>query len=402
MSESQNKLNVMQVILTLERGGAQEMVKTLAKYLQKNGCTVKVLAFEDGPMRIDLEKLGIHVDLLRRPRFSVVLLPLYLLEMLRIRRELTHLIDIYNVDIVQTHLLNVLDFVTLYLRSTNRVSLVLWTIHSVEFLPVRLAREPMWLHQLKRAATRLGYRWLSKYVGGFIAVSDKVRSAILNQIGPADDKIFIIRNGVDIQRFSTSGNKAALCSDLAIATNSILIATVGRLTLAKGHRYLIDAVKPVISRFPKAHFIIIGDGELRKELEVQVEKNGVAGYVHFLGTRANISNLLAATDLFVLPSLWEGLSMALLEAMAAAKPIISTAAAGTVEVMIPGQTGLLISPGDSQALAEGIMQMLSDQNQARIMAQAARQHVEINFSAEKNAAEYIALYHRLLESGVKS
>jgi glycosyltransferase involved in cell wall biosynthesis len=402
MSESQNKLNVIQVILTLERGGAQEMVKTLAKYLQKNGCIVKVCAFEDGPVRIDLEKLGIHVDLLRRPRFSVVLFPLFLLEMLRIRRELAHLIDVYDVDIVQTHLLNALDFVTPSLRSTTRVSLILWTIHSVEFLPVRVAREPLWLHQLKRDATRLGYRWLSKYVDGFIAVSDKVRSAILSQIGPAGDKLFTIRNGVDIQRFSTPGNKTALCNNLGIATNSVLIATVGRLTTAKGHRYLIDAVKPVVSRFPEVHFIIIGDGELQKELGVQVEKTGVAGYVHFLGTRANVSNLLASSDLFVLPSLWEGLSMALLEAMAAAKPIVSTAAAGTIEVMIPGKTGLLVSPGDSQALAEGITELLSDQNQARIMALAARQHVETNFSAEKNAAEYIALYHRLLESEVNS
>ncbi|MFC2023136.1 glycosyltransferase [Chloroflexota bacterium] len=389
-------LRVMQVILTLERGGAQEMVRTLTQYLQEGACNVTVCAFEDGPMRVDLEKLGVPVELLRRPRYSVVLFPLFLLEMLRIRRELARLIDAHDVDVLQTHMLQVLDFLTPGLRHSAGVDVILWTIHSVEFLPGRLVREPAWLHRLKRAGYRLCYRLLSGCADGFVVVSDEVRRALLSQVGPRPDRVFTIRNGVDLERFARPGNKKALCDDLGVAAYSTLIATVGRLAEAKGHGYLIDAAMPLISRFPEAHFLIIGDGELRTGLEGQAVNLGVAAHVHFLGTRKDVAGLLAAADLFVLPSLWEGLSVALLEAMAASKPIVVTAVAGTDETMIPGQTGLVVPPGSSKALAEGISQLLREPAQAQAMGQAARQHVEETFSAEKNAAEYLALYHRLL------
>jgi glycosyltransferase involved in cell wall biosynthesis len=149
------------------------------------------------------------------------------------------------------------------------------------------------------------------------------------------------------------------------------------------------------------HFLIVGDGELRIGLEGQAAHLGVADHVHFLGTRKEVAGLLAAADLFVLPSLWEGLPVALLEAMAAAKPIVATAVAGTDETIVPGQTGLVVPPGDSQALAESISHLLHEPDQAQAMGQAARQHVEGSFGAEKNAAEHVGLYRRLLklESG---
>jgi glycosyltransferase involved in cell wall biosynthesis len=203
---------------------------------------------------------------------------------------------------------------------------------------------------------------------------------------------------VDSELFARPGDKRALCRDLGIAARSMLIATVGRLVEAKGHRYLIESAKPVLSRFPDAHFLIIGDGELRTELERQAAQLEVAEHVHFLGTRKEVAGLLAAADLFVLPSLWEGLPMALLEAMAAAKPIVSTAVAGTDETIISGQTGLVVPPRDSLALAEGISHLLREPAEAQAMGQAARRLVEASFSARKNASEHVRLYRRLLYS----
>ena len=128
----------------------------------------------------------------------------------------------------------------------------------------------------------------------------------------------------------------------------------------------------------------------------------VSEHVHFLGVRSDVPDILAVADLFVLASLWEGLSIALLEAMASGKPIVATAVSGTTQVMTHGETGLIIPPGDARALADAISQLLSDPLLGQTMAQAARKHVEIYFSAQKQADEYLALYHFLLQREVRT
>jgi len=396
MAGYDDKLNVMQVILNLERAGAQEVVRTLAEYLQANGCTVTVCAFGDGPMRAEIERLGIRVELLRRPRYSVVFLPMFLAEMLRIRRELARLIETCHVDIVQTHVLQVLDFLILTLRHSTRLRVVLWTMQNVEFLPEWMPDQERWWQGLKRSGYRLLYRLLASQVDGFIAVSDEVRQAIIRQIGPIQDKIFTVCNAVDSKSFERPGDKTALCDQLGLAPHSRLVVTVGRLTEQKGHCYLIDAATSVVSLHPDTHFLFIGDGELRGELQRQAQQAGLSENVHFLGIRKDVPDLLAAADLFVLPSLWEGLSVALLEAMAAGKPIVATAVSGTTQAMTHGETGLIVPSCDSRALADAINQLLSDPAQAQALGQAAKQHVVANYSAQKQAHEHLALYRRLL------
>jgi glycosyltransferase involved in cell wall biosynthesis len=389
------KLNVMQVILNLDLAGAQEVVRTLVEYLQADdGCTVTVCAFRDGPMRSEIEKLGVKVEILRRPRYKVVFLPMFLAEMLRIRRELAWLVKAHSIDVIQTHLLEVLDFLILTLRYDTNLRVVLWTVHSVNFLPTK----KHWLLKPKRFVYRLLYRLMADEVGGFIAVSDEARESIVKQIGPIRNRVITIPNGVDVKRYERPGDKAALCHQLGLEANSRLVATVGRLTVPKGHCYLIDAATTILSAHPDTHFLFIGDGELKDELQSQVQKVGLSRHVHFLGNRDDVPDLLAAVDLFVLPSLWEGLSIALLEAMAAAKPIVATAVSGTTQVMISGETGLVAPPRDSRALADAIIQLLSDPAQAWAMGQAAKHHVTVNFGAQKQANEHLALYHSLLQN----
>lgn len=390
-----SKPNVMQVILNLERAGAQEVVRTLAEYLQEEGCTVTVCAFQDGPMRAEIEKLGAKVEMLSRPRYSIAFFPMFLVEMRRIRRELAQLIETYDVDVAQTHILEVLDFLVLSLRRDTNLRVVLWTMQNAEFLPTM----KHWLRRPKRFIYRLLYRLLAGRVDGFIAVSDEVRESLIRQLGPIQDKIFTVCNAVDLKPFERAGDKAALNDQLGLEAHSRLVATVGRLTEQKGHCYLIDAATSVVSAYPDTHFLFIGDGELRDELELQVQQAGLSQNVHFLGIREDVPDLLAAVDLFVLPSLWEGLSVALLEAMAAGKPMVATMVSGTIQAMTHGETGLLVPPCDSQALARAIAQLLSDPAQAQAMGQKAKQHVIANFSAQKQAEEHLALYHRLLSDG---
>jgi glycosyltransferase involved in cell wall biosynthesis len=387
------RLRVMHITLNLERDGAQEVVRTLTDYLQANGCEITVCAFRDGPIRQPIEDLGAKVEIPTVPSYGRVWLPKDLVKVLHFRRELVRFIQDHDIDVVQTHLLGDLDFLALTLRYGTNLRGVLWTIHNVDFLPI--SSEP-WVSKLKRLVDRLLYRLLANKVDGFIAVSDEVCKAVMEQIGPIHDRVVTISNGVDVKRFERPGNKPLLCAQLGIDPNSRLITTVGRLTVQKGHSHLIEAAKTIVPCCPDAHFLLIGKGELQEELQCQIQEAEVAGSFHFLGSRDDVPDLLAATDLFVLPSLWEGLSIALLEAMAAGKPIVATAVSGTTQSMIHGETGLVIPPRDSKALADAILWMLSEPERARAMGQAAKQHVIQNFSAQKQAMEHIALYRRLV------
>jgi glycosyltransferase involved in cell wall biosynthesis len=399
ISPKAQQICVMQLVADLEVAGAQEVVRSLAENLPALGCCLVVGTFRDGPLRARIEAAGIRVEVLPGRRHSVIAFPLFVGDMLRIWRALATLIRYYQVDVVQTHLLRSLDFLVLLLRYGTPLGGVFWTFHNVRFeLTASDLSQHQWLLGYKKLTHRLLYRLGARWVSGFIAVSDEIAGAMGDTLGPLGGKVSIIHNGVDASRYCGTADAALVKSQLRLGANARLIVTVGRLVEQKGHRYLIDASVPVFSLWPEIQLLIIGDGELREVLERQAEQLGLAEHCHFLGIREDVPHLLSAADLFVLPSLWEGLSLALLEAMAAARPIVATDVSGTAQAMIPGQTGLLVPPGDSQALAGAMVQLLSDPAQAQAMGQAARQRAERAFSAQKQATEHLALYRRALHS----
>ena len=404
-------MNILHVILDLKLAGAQEVVRTLAEYLQAQDCVITVCSFEDGPMRAKLEALGIKVEIIERPRYEIAKLPLFLAELRRIRQQLLDIVDRHHIEIIQTHLLEVLDFVALSVRGHAQVKAVLWTIHNVEILPTMPGR----LLPAKRWVYRQLYRRLGQRVDGFIAVSDEVRQAIITQLGPQiAPKVITINNGVDVKRYQhikidLQGfrNLAGLNNDLQgldlqgfqnlVGLSSLkIILAIGRLTEQKGHRYLIEAMPHIIKQHPNAHLLIVGEGELETSLKTQAAQTGYAQHIHFLGKRLDIPQLLAAAQIFVLPSLWEGLSIALLEAMAAAKPIVATAVSGTNQVLTHNITGLIIPPADSPALATALNKLLDQPDFAHQLGHAAQQHVIAHYSAEQQALAHVRLYERLL------
>jgi glycosyltransferase involved in cell wall biosynthesis len=233
-------------------------------------------------------------------------------------------------------------------------------------------------------------------------VSEEVKTAMVRTIGPIQDKIVVITNGVDLKRYEQSVDKLSVRTRLGFDLDARLIAVVGTLKEPKGHRYLVEAMTDIVRRHPEVHALFIGDGNLKDELKSQVDRLALKDHVHFLGNRRDVPDLLAASDLFVLPSLWEGLSMALLEAMASGKPIVATSVAGTNQVLISGKTGLVVPPGDVRRLAGAIEELLSDYARAEAMARAARKDVEIHYSAQKQADDHVALYRHLLTQPVST
>ncbi len=390
------RLNVMHIILNLEIGGAQEVVRTLVEYLASDDCQPIVCTFKDGPLRQDIERSGVYVEVLPARRHSVVALPLFVVDMVGTWRALARLVKKHQVDVIQTHIVRSLDFLVLCLRYTTPLRVVLWTFHNVSFelTASQLAKYP-WMLGPKKLSHRLLYRLTSRLVDGFIAVSDDVKKAMLEIIGPIGDKVIVICNGVDTQKYRQMVDKRFVRAQLGLASDTRLIASVATLKEQKGHRYLIEALASIVPQHPDVHVLFIGDGPLRGELQLQVRRLDLDDHIHFLGNRQDVPELLAASDLFILPSLWEGLSMALLEAMATGLPIIASGVSGTTQVMVPGVTGLLVPPGDASELTGAITQLLSDHERAQAMGFAAKRRVEAQFSASKQAQEHVALYRQL-------
>jgi len=387
----------MQLILNLEIGGAQEVVRTLVKYLAA-GCTPVVCTFQDGPVRHEIEQLGIPVEILPSRKHSIVALPLFLGDMLRIWKALAALVRKYDLDVVQTHLLTSLDYLVLALRYTTRLRAVYWTFHSFNFEidGAQLTRH-RWLLGPKKLTHRLLYRWAARLVDGYIAISDQVGQALVDVIGPIGRKVEVIANGVDVAQYAEPGAAGpSVRAELGLDESARLIAMVGTLKEVKGHGYMIEAMSALAPRFPDLHLMLAGDGELRAQLEAQVSAAGLDDRIHFLGSRSDVADLLAASDLFVLPSLWEGLSMALLEAMATGLPIVASKVSGTVQAIVPGEHGLLIPPGETEAIVNAIAQVLSDPDRARAMGLAAKRRVIAEFSAQKQAEKHLELYSRTL------
>jgi glycosyltransferase involved in cell wall biosynthesis len=391
------QIKVLQIISDLGIGGAQEVVRTLVEYLASDDCVPIVCTFKDGPLRHDIEQLGIKVVMLPSRRYSIVAFPWFVADMIRIWRALIRLVKKYNVDVVQTHLLRSLDFLALLLQYTSHAHTVLWTFHNANFVLAEVHLSSYkWLLKPKRYVHNLLYRLTSPLVGGFVAVSEEVEKAMVETIGPIQDKITVVCNGVDVRRYGKSIDKAPVRSQLGLEASTRLIAVVATLKEQKGHCYMIEAMASIVPQYPEVHALFIGDGGLRQELQAQVKRLNLCDHIHFLGNRYDVPELLAASDLFVLPSLWEGLAMALLEAMATGLPIVATEVSGTVEVMVPDETGILVPPGDATKLAEAIQQLLSDPERGQAMGTAARCRVEMEFSARKQADEHLMLYRRLL------
>ena len=384
----------MQVVSDLDIGGAQEVVRTLVENLAEIGATPVVCAFKDGPLRQDIERLGIPVEILPDRRYSIVVLPLFVMEMIRFRRALCALAQKYQIDVMQTQLIRILDFLVLTLRYRSNL-LVFWTFQNAYFtLREDHLSSHKWLLRPKQFAYRLLYGLTERWVNGFIAVSNDVKTDLVNTFGTNPDKITVICNSVDVRRYQQPVDRASIRGALGLAENACLMAVVATFKQQKGHRYLIEAAQPVISQFPNTHILLIGDGELRQELEAQTRASGLGGHIHFLGFRQDIPDLLAASDYFVLPSLWEGLPMALIEAMASGLPVLATEVSGSKQVIVPGETGLLVAPGNVPELQEAMITLLSQPEQSKTMGLAAQQRVATFFGAKKQAEAHLALFQR--------
>jgi glycosyltransferase involved in cell wall biosynthesis len=246
--------------------------------------------------------------------------------------------------------------------------------------------------ELERSS-RLQLRALSSQVGRYLAVSRAIAAELTDRFGWPPEKIRVVYNAVELERFGAPA-PPGLREELA-AAGAPLVLTAARLDEQKGHNVLLRAATEV----PEAVFALAGEGPERGRLEAEARELGVAERVRFLGRRADVPALLAACDVFALPSLFEGSSLALLEAMAARRAVVSTAIGGTDELIEDGVSGLLVPPGDPAALGGALRRLLAEPGLREALAAGAGERVERGFTRERMVSEVTAVYEELLRRG---
>jgi len=245
-------------------------------------------------------------------------------------------------------------------------------------LAARIAGAKLVLHEhfadpRMPAYQALADRALRSLADGAIAVSHSTREFLVRERYVPEERVRLIWNGAPLDEFAPVSRERSLRvrRDLGLPEDAPLFGTVGRLNAQKGHRFLIDAAALVLTRRPEARVLVAGDGDLMDDLRAQAAALGVSDRVVFTGHRTDVPDLLGALDVFCLSSLYEGTPLALFEAMAAGKAIVSTAVDGCREVLEDGATALLVPPSDAPALASAIERLLADAALRRGLADRA-------------------------------
>jgi glycosyltransferase involved in cell wall biosynthesis len=236
-------------------------------------------------------------------------------------------------------------------------------------------------------------RWKYRQVDAFVAASGAIRAMLVEDGVPAD-RIFTVHDGIDIDRVERA-EAVNLREEFWFPANSPVVGNIAALVPHKGQKFLIDAAAAVVREAPEARFVILGEGELRDELEHQIRRLHLGQHVVLAGFRAEVLGLLKGLDLFVMSSVTEGLGSALLDAMAAGRPIVATTAGGIPEVVADGETGVLVPPRDSQALGEAILALLGDPGRRARLADAGRVRVRELFSVDRMVDTTLGVYERL-------
>ncbi|HEY2169307.1 MAG TPA: glycosyltransferase family 4 protein [Candidatus Angelobacter sp.] len=233
-------------------------------------------------------------------------------------------------------------------------------------------------------------RMALKRFHGLAAVSDSVAQRLLDS-GVSAKKIRTIANGIDVQTFERAHALPELNSD-----GNKVVGMVARLDLQKGFEYLLRAARDLCVAFPALKVVIVGDGPDRKAIEDMIQRFGLQSNVILAGQHSDMPGIYAAMDVFVLPSLNEGLPMTILEAMAASKPVIATRVGAIPSVIKDGETGLLVDPGDTYGLRSAVARLLSAPDLCRRIGAAGHAWVSRNYTSETMALKYRQMYDDVL------
>jgi glycosyltransferase involved in cell wall biosynthesis len=364
-------------------GGGERYLELLFDHLDPARYRPLLICPEPGPFVERMEKRGVDTHLVHlAPLFNPIAL-----------WRLTRLLVRERVTILQTHGARA----NFYGRIAGRlagVPVIISTVHN----------------SLKDYESRLFTRWLYatalrltlSLVHRIICVSDSNRRDLIDECPAAAARIQTVYNGVDLSAFPSQPDRKKVREELGIVPGPVLV-TIARLTEAKGHRYLLQALPCLLETWPQLCCVFVGEGELRDQLHRLTVELAVERACRFVGVREDIADILAAADVVVLPSLSEGFPFVLLEALAMGCPVVATRVNGVPELVEDHKTGLLVSARDPQALAAAIREVLSDPAAASGMGAAGRAVVRERFTVGQMVANTTAIFDAAMQdAGVRS
>lgn len=367
-------IRLMEVMAPFGEGGGPVFLRNLAGHLDPKTFSLSFVFTERGGLYEQMERRGLSVFFLSHSR---LIQPSVIWKLARIFKA-------HSPHIVQSHGARMNVYTRLAARLAG-VPVLISTLHnSLHDYPI-----PRWKKRLYIFVDRLTAP-LSEQI---VCVAENLAKEM--ERSGYNARPVVIQNGIDLAKFNNrEGGTLRRSLDLA---GRLLIGFVGRLTPQKDPLTFLRAFKKIHVSRPDTVALVVGDGPLREALEREATKLGLGETCRFLGYREDIPEILAALDLFILSSVSEGLPFALLEAMAAGKPVVATAVNGVTAVVRPDQgEGILVPPGDPALLAEAALECLKDPTQAQKMGSRGRHRVEEAFTVEHMVKAWGDLYQRLL------
>lgn len=361
-------LRVCQLITTLGIGGAERGLYELVTRMDRERFEVEVFTLRDGPVSARLADAGIAVTVLGvRGKWDLMKLP-----------RLTRLLRDGHFDLLHTHLFHA----DLAGRPAAKAAGVGHLVHTV------------WTAEGRFRPWQFAYaRLLSQSCDRVVCVSQSVRDHHAQRSKLPRDAYVVIPWGVDIKKFRRDeASRRRLRSQWQLADDDVLLAFVGRLEFYKGIDTLLAALASLASAGRPVRAVIAGDGPQRPAVEEFIDRSPGGEHVRMLGMVSDVPAVLSAADIYAMPSLWEGWPLALGEAMSASLPAIGTNVPGIRDLIVPGQTGLLIERQDADALAGAIGRLVADASLRVRLGEAGRRRIVDQFTIEQTIAAHERLY----------
>ena len=360
-------MRILQVLAGLGAGGAERLVLHLSRWLQCQGHVVEVVnIYRDTTLQSEFEAAGVCVRDMRMTPYVSQWYPGALVSYLRR----------FQADVVHCH-----D--TAWRKSARACSILrlpcIWTLHG--YLKEWLENGLGWMRRSARDTAFL------------VGVEPNVEQLIRETLQVDGAKVLHIVNGVPDAFVSDAGKVEW---GVPVPSGARVVGMVSRLSRVKDPQTLIRAIHIVRQVVPDVHLVLVGRGELEEEVRYMIYQERLEDCVHSLGYRQDIPRLLHAMDVFVLSSHSEGLSLAILEAMSAQRPIVATAVGGTPGLLANGECGLLVPPGDPQAMAQAILELLTNETKAQELARHARERFMQEYTIDRMGERYLELYEKAI------
>lgn len=373
-------MRVVHIIKVTRISGAERHLLVLLTGLRKQGVDAQLIILTEPHQPMDdMMQIATENDI---PIHRIIIKRDYDLRVIFHIREYLRYIQ---PDMVHTHLIHA-DLYGLIASKLARIKRVIASRHN---------DDPFRYHSIVRKVSRVLW-WLSD---GGIAIASSIRDFVVTVEGANYDKIDVIHYGIDyawtpdemIQQA-----RASIRQELQLDDETVLLGMVCRLVEQKGIPYTLEAFRCIYDYFPDTHLIMAGDGELAGELKQQAKTLGISERVHWLGWREDAPTIIASLDIFLMPSLWEGFGLVLLETMSARVPIIASRVSAIPEVIVDGESGWLVKARDVDGLSQALYHLLMDRPFRKHMGLLGEDHLQQTFSADLMVEKTIAVYNRVL------